>query len=148
MKTTVKVLAWLALTGIFWVSCSQDKSQSLDDILSDAKQQEKVFSAIAADHEMSKNMMAKMMESDHTMGMMVDQLVNSAAEDSLLANKLSDMITNYPALMLLTMHHFMPVIDADSTMCEGFCDHAMEHSNIAEGMCHSMKEHEGMTCCQ
>ncbi|WP_156102165.1 hypothetical protein [Muricauda sp. MAR_2010_75] len=54
------------------------------------------------------------------MGMMVDELVKAAAKDTILANKLSDMITRYPDLMLLTTHHFMPVIASDSLLTDSF----------------------------
>ncbi len=148
MKMIVTLLATLIIAGTLLTSCSQDKTQSLEEILKDPKQQEQAFAMMAQDHELSKKYMAKMMDNDHMTGMMVDQLVQTAAEDTLLAGKLSSMITNFPELMLLTMHHFMPVIDADTAMCDGFCDHAMEHEHIAEGMCHNMKENEEMSCCQ
>jgi hypothetical protein len=147
MKSIISLLAMLTIAGALLTSCSQDKTQSLEEMLKDPHQQEKAFAMMAEDHELSKKYMAKMMDNDHMTGMMVDQLVQAAADDTLLAGKLSNMITNFPDLMLLTMHHFMPVIDADTAMCDGFCEHAMEHSNIAEGMCHSMKEHEEMNCC-
>ena len=87
------------------------------------------------------------MESDHSTGMMVDVLVSAAAEDSVLAGKLSDMITKFPALMLMTTHHFMPIIAADDHACDGFCDHLMEQPKLAEKMCHKMKETKEKSCC-
>lgn len=149
MKTTFKSLFGLALASLLFSSCSQeqDQSQSLSDMLKDPKQQEEVLNALSENHDFSMQYIDKMLENDHATGMMVDGLVKAASKDSVLAGKISDMITKYPDLMLMTMHHYMPVISADEHMCDGFCDHAMQHENIMEGMCHKMKEKETMSCC-
>ena len=80
-----------------------------------------------------------MMDSDHATGMMVDELVKAAANDTILAGKLSDMITRYPDLMLLTTHHFMPIIANDSLLSDTFCDHTLEHENLAKAMHEKME---------
>ncbi len=149
MNTTIKLIFSLAIAGLVFTACSQkqEQSQPLEEMLKDPKQQGKVLSAMAENHELSKQYINELLENDHATGMMVDGLVKAAAEDSVLARKVSDMIIKFPDLMLMTMHHFMPVINADEHMCDGFCDHAMEHSNIAEGMCHKMQEKEEMSCC-
>lgn len=149
MKTTIKSVIGLAIAGVMLTACSQkqEQSQSLEEMLKDSKQQEQVLSLMVENHDLSKQYIDKMLENDHATGMMVDGLVKAASEDSVLAGKVSNMITKFPDLMLMTMHHFMPVINADEHMCDGFCDHAMEHTNIAEGMCHKMQEKEEMSCC-
>ena len=149
MKATIKSIFGLAIAGILLTACSQkqEQAQSLEEMLKDSKQQEKVLTMMAEDHDLSSKYISKMMENDHATGMMVDKLVTAASEDSVLAGKISDMITKFPDLMLLPTHHFMPVINADEHMCDGFCDHAMEHTNIAEGMCHKMQANEEMSCC-
>ena len=147
MKTTIKSIFGLAIVGLVFTACSQQKEQSIEEMLKDTKQQEKVLAMMAENHDLSSQYISKMMENDHATGMMVDRLVKAASEDSVLAGKLSDMITKFPDLMLMTTHHFMPIISADEHMCDGFCDHAMEHSNIAEGMCHKMQANEKMSCC-
>ena len=147
MKAIIKSVFGLAVLGLMFTACSQQDEQSLEDMLKDTKQQDKVLTMMAENHDLSNKYVTNMMENDHATGMMVDKLVKAASEDSVLAAKLSNMITQYPDLMLLTTHHFMPVINADEHMCEGFCDHAMEHSNVAEGMCHELETNEEMSCC-
>lgn len=147
MKTTIKNVIGLLVFIFLFASCSQKQEQSLEEMLKDSKQQDKVVAIMAENHDLSKKYINKMMESDHSTGMMVDILVSAAAEDFVLAGKLSDMITKFPALMLMTTHHFMPIIAADDHICDGFCDHVMEEPKLAEKMCHKMKESEEKSCC-
>jgi len=86
----------------------------------------------------------KMMDNDHATGMMVDELVNAAANDTILAGKLSDMISRYPDLMLLTTHHFMPVIANDSLLSDTFCDHTLEHKDLEKAMHNKMEYKKSM----
>lgn len=149
----MKKILWYIMAGVFlstlFGACSQQKEeQTLESMLKDAKQQEKVLTLMAENHELSDRYINEMMKNDHATGMMVDKLVTAASEDSVLASKLSNMITKFPDLMLLTTHHFMPIINSDEHMCDGFCDHAMEHSKIAEGMCHKVESDEKMSCCK
>ncbi len=146
MKKTIKYVTGLVIAGTLLTACSQQQ-ESLEAMLKDSKQQEKVLTMMAEDHDLSSKYISKMMENDHATGMMVDKLVTAASEDSVLAGKISDMITKFPDLMLLTTHHFMPVINADKHLCDGFCDHAMEQTKIAEAMCHKMQANEAMSCC-
>ncbi len=148
MKKTIKYVTGLVIAGTLLTACSQKQEpQSLEAMLKDSKQQEKVLTMMAENHDLSSKYVNKMMENDHATGMMVDKLVKAASEDSVLAGKLSDMITKFPELMLLTTHHFMPIINENANMSDGFCDHAMEHSNIAEGMCEKMQDNKEMSCC-
>ncbi len=148
MKKKIKYVTGLVIVGTLLTACSQkQEQQSLEFMLKDSKQQEKVLTMMAEDHDLSSKYISKMMQNDHATGMMVDKLVTAASEDSVLARKISDMITKFPDLMLLSVHHFMPAINADEHLCEGFCDHAIEHSNIAEGMCHKMQSSEEKSCC-
>ncbi len=148
-KATIKSVFGLAISALLLTACSQkqEQSQPLEEMLKDPQKQGKVVTVLVENHNLSKQYINKMLENDHTTGMMVDGLVKAAAEDSVLAGKVSDMIIKFPDLMLMTMHHFMPVINADEHMCDGFCDHAMEHTNLAEGMCHKMQENEEISCC-
>jgi len=148
MKKTIKYITGVAMIAILFTACSkQQDQQSLEELVNDSKQQEKVLDLMVDDHDISSTFISKMMENDHATGMMVDKLVLAASEDSMLAVKLSNMITKYPDLMLLTTHHFMPVINDDEHLCDGFCDHAMEQTNIADEMCHKMQAKEEMNCC-
>ena len=147
MKTTIKNAIGLLVLVFLFASCSQQQEQSLEEMLKDSNQQDKVVAIMAENHDLSKKYINKMMESDHSTGMMVDVLVSAAAEDSVLAGKLSDMIIKFPDLMLMTTHHFMPIIATDDHMSDGFCDHAMEEPKIAEKMCEKMKESKEMNCC-
>ena len=63
----------------------------------------------------------------------------AAANDTILADKLSEMITKYPDLMLLTSHHFMPVIASDSLLSDTFCDHTLEQKDLAKTMHNKME---------
>lgn len=148
MKANYLTVLTVAIIGILLTACGekQEQPESLEAMLNDPAQQTEVLTAMTENHDLSKRYIDNLLENDHSTGMMVDGLVKAAADDSVLAEKVSKMITQYPDLMLLTMHHFMPVINSDEHMCDGFCDHSMEHSNIAEGMCHQMKE-QGMNCC-
>ena len=148
MKKTIKYIAGLAIAATVFTACSQKQEQSLEAMLKDPNQQETVLTLMAEDHDLSAKYMDRMMKNGHATGMIVDKMVTAAAEDTVLAGKISNMITKYPDLMLLTSHHFMPIINADEHMCDGFCDHAMEHPNIAEGMCDKMQANEDMNCCK
>ena len=108
-------------------------------MLKDTSQQEMVLTTLAENHELGKKYIGKMMDSDHGTGMMVDELVRAASNDTILANKLSGMITKYPDLMLLTTHHFMPVIASDSLMRDTFCDHTLEHEELSRAMHNKME---------
>ncbi|HBU76859.1 MAG TPA: hypothetical protein DEF18_02040 [Muricauda sp.] len=133
-KTGIMVLATLLISA-----CSQKQGSSVKDMLEDHSQQEEVLSALVENHDLGKKYIANMMDNDHAMGMMVDELVKAAAKDTILANKLSDMITRYPDLMLLTTHHFMPVIASDSLLTDSFCDHTLEHEDLAKAMHNKME---------
>ena len=148
MKHILNFLTGGLIIGSLLISCSPTSNQSFEDKLKDSKHQETVLTMLAENHDLSNRFISKMMESDHGTGMLVDKLVNAASEDSVLARKMSKMIIEFPELMLMTMHHFMPVINDNEHMCEGFCDHVMEQPKIAEEMCHDIKEQGSMSCCQ
>lgn len=139
MKTTIKMAVGLVLATFILSACSQKQEGSLGDKLKDPSQQEEVLTLMTEDHELGKKYITKMMDSDHATGMMVDELVKAAANDTILAGKLSDMITRYPDLMLLTTHHFMPIIANDSLLSDTFCDHTLEHENLAKAMHEKME---------
>lgn len=133
-------------TTIF-TACGQRQTTSVDDMLKDPQQQERLIDEIVKNHELSKIYINKMINNDHTVGMMIEGIVKAADEDTLLANKLSNLITQHPDLMLLTVHHFMPVVNADEHLCDDFCNHAMEHQNISEEMCHKIHSSKDMKSC-
>tara|TARA_R110002049_G_scaffold191337_1_gene360274 strand:+ start:33041 stop:33481 length:441 start_codon:yes stop_codon:yes gene_type:complete len=130
MKTKIKKAIGIVLATFTLSACSQKEESSVKDMLKDPLQQEEVLTLMAEDHDFGKKYIAKMMDSDHSTGMMVDELVKAAANDTILGGKLSDMITRYPELMLLTTHHFMPVIAADGDLSDTFCDHTLKHENL------------------
>ncbi|MEY8021355.1 hypothetical protein AB8P51_11020 [Muriicola sp. SD30] len=139
MKTTIKMAACMVLTAFILSACSQKQEGTIKDKLKDPSQQEVVLTFMAENHKLGQKYIAKMMENDHATGMMVDELVKAAASDTILAGKLSDMITRYPDLMLLTTHHFMPVIANDSLLIDTFCDHTLEHENLEKAMHEKME---------
>lgn len=151
MKTKINYLIGLAAACILLSlsACShhQQDQQSLEAMLKDSEQREKILAIMEDDHALSNIYISKMIENDTTASMMVDKLVTAASKDSVLAGKISNMITKFPDLVLITTHHLMPVINADEHLCNVFCDHAMEHTKIAEGMCHKMKANDAMNCC-
>lgn len=148
MKNTITYVIGLVIAGTLLTACShQQDQQSLKAMLKDAEQQKMILAVMEEDHAISDTYISKMLENDQTTSMMVDKLITAASKDSVLAGKISGMITKFPDLVLLTTHHLMPVINADEHLCDGFCDHAMEHTKIAEGMCHKMKANEAMSCC-
>tara|TARA_R110001583_G_scaffold9203_4_gene43637 strand:- start:14762 stop:15202 length:441 start_codon:yes stop_codon:yes gene_type:complete len=120
-------------------ACAQKQESAVKDMLKDPAQQEKVLALMVEDHDLGKKYVTKMMANDHATGMMVDELVKAAANDTILAGKLSDMITGYPELMLLTSHHFMPVIANDSLLSDTFCDHVLENENLKMTMHEKME---------
>lgn len=144
MKTISYKAAGIVLAAILLSACSQKQENSIKDMLKDPSQQEEVLAEITENHELGQKYIGKMMENDHATGMMADELVKAAANDTILAGKLSDMITKYPDLMLLTTHHFMPVIATDSLLSDTFCDHTLEHENLAESMHKKMEENKKM----
>ncbi|WP_143144336.1 hypothetical protein [Flaviramulus basaltis] len=137
----------MILIALVLSSCSQKQENSISEMLKDPSQQEKVLALMTEDHDLGKKYIGKMMNNDHATGMMVDELVRAAANDTILAGKLSTMITKYPELMVLTNHHFMPIIASDEHLSDTFCDHALEHDNIAKSMCQKMNDKEGMEPC-
>lgn len=147
MKTTIKYFTGLMISGILFSACSQKQEQSLEEMFKDPVKQDEALTIIAENHDLTNKYLNKLMQRDHAKGMMADELIQAAARDTLLARKISEGISKHPDLMLLTMHHFMPVINADEHMCDGFCSHAMEQPNIAENMCHKMKADKEMSCC-
>ena len=147
MKTTLKKIAGVILIALVLSSCSQKQENSISDMLKDPSQQEKVLALMIEDHDLGQKYIGKMMDNDHATGMMVDELVKAAAKDTILAGKLSTMITKYPELMVLTNHHFMPIIASDEHLSDTFCDHALEHDNIAKSMCQKMNDKEDMEPC-
>jgi len=140
MKTTIKRAIGIVVLTLILSACSQKQESSIKNQLKNPSQQEEVLALITEDHELGQKYIAKMMENDHGTGMMVDELVKAAAKDTILASKLSGMITKYPELMLLTTHHFMPVIALDEDMSDTFCEHTLEHENLAKTMHEKMEE--------
>ncbi|MGB5821667.1 MAG: hypothetical protein WBG90_19450 [Saonia sp.] len=144
MKTTIKTVIGIVLATFTLSACAQKQESSVKDMLKDPSQKEEVLKLMVEDHDLGKNYIAKMMDNDHATGMMVDELVKAAANDTILAGKLSDMITRYPELMLLTTHHFMPVIAADEHMSDTFCDHTLEQENLEKTMHEKMEYKKSM----
>jgi len=147
MKTTLKRTVGVILIALMLFACSQKQENSISEMLKEPSQQERVLALMAEDHDLGKKYIGKMINNDHATGMMVDELVKAAANDTILAGKLSTMITKYPELMVFTNHHFMPIIAADEHLSDTFCDHALEHDNIAKSMCQKMNDKEGMEPC-
>ncbi|SNZ01370.1 hypothetical protein [Flagellimonas pacifica] len=139
MKITAYKIAAMVFAALLISACSQKQGSSVKDMLKDHSQQEAVLTTLAENHELGKKYIQKMMDNDHATGMMVDELVRAASKDTILANKISGMITKYPDLMLLTTHHFMPVIASDSLMSDTFCDHTLEHEELAKAMHNKME---------
>ena len=147
MKSILKNTGGILLITLMFSACSQKQESSLAEMVKEPKQQEEVLALMAENHDLGKKYINKMMDNDHATGMMVDELVKAAANDTILAGKLSRMITKYPDLMLLTTHHFMPVIATDKHMSDTFCEHALENESIAESMCQKMKSDKDMKPC-
>ena len=144
MKTKIKMAVGIVLATFTLSACAQKQEGSLGDKLKDPSQQEEVLTLMTENHELGKKYITKMMNNDHATGMLVDELVKAAANDTILAGKLSDMITRYPDLMLLTTHHFMPVIAADGHLSDTFCDHTLEHENLEKAMHEKMEGNKKM----
>ena len=96
MKTEIKKAIGIVLAVFTLSACAQKQESAVKDMLKDPSQQEEVLTLMVEDHDLGKKYIAKMMDNDHAMGMMVDELVKEAAKDTILANKLSNMITRYP----------------------------------------------------
>lgn len=144
MKTKIKKAIGIVLATFTLSACAQKQESSVKEMLKDPSQQEKVLTLMVEDHDLGKKYIAKMMENDHATGMIVDELVRAAANDTILAGKLSDMITRYPDLMLLTTHHFMPVIAAYGELSDTFCDHTLEHENLEKTLHEKMDGNKKM----
>ena len=139
MKTEIKKAIGIVLAVFTLSACAQKQESAVKDMLKDPSKQEEVLTLMVEDHDLGKKYITKMMDNDHATGMMVDELVKAAANDTILAGKLSDMITGYPDLMLLTTHHFMPVIANDSLLSDTFCDHTLEHEELEKAMHNKME---------
>ena len=140
MKTKRKYLAALAVVAFVFTGCSQQNEQTLESMLADKGQQQKVIEAITKDHELSMKMIGRMIENDHATKMMADGLVEAAAKDSVLAASISKKMALRPELMMLTVHHFMPVINASEQACEHFSAETVQQPNIAQNVCKRMEE--------
>ncbi|MCM4164897.1 MULTISPECIES: hypothetical protein [unclassified Arenibacter] len=144
MKTKIKMAVGIVLATFTLSACAQKQESSVKDMLKDPSQQDEILTLMVEDHDLGKKYITKMMDNDHATGMMVDELVNAAANDTILAGKLSDMISRYPDLMLLTTHHFMPVIANDSLLSDTFCDHTLEHKDLEKAMHNKMEYKKSM----
>tara|TARA_R110000782_G_scaffold21827_2_gene58366 strand:- start:84 stop:530 length:447 start_codon:yes stop_codon:yes gene_type:complete len=139
MKKINNKLSGVVLVAILLSACSQKEGDFVNEMLKNPAQREQVLSLMVENHDLGKNYIAKMMENDHAKGMMVDELIKAAANDTILSGKLSDMITQYPELMMLTTRHFMPVIASDSLLSYTFCDHTLENKDLAKAMHNKME---------
>ncbi len=146
MNTTVKHLSALMLAVVTFASCSQQNGQTPEAMLADKGAQKKILKAIANDHDLSIKMIGSMMENDHATGMMADGLIDAAAKDSVLAATISNKMAMRPDLMMLTVHHFMPVINASEDACEHFSEETVQQPDIAESVCKRMKEEPDLSC--
>ena len=146
MKTNTRYLYVLALAAFVFTACSQKNEQTLESMLADKEQQQKVMEAIAQDHELSMKMIGRMMENDHATGMLADGLVEAAAKDTVLAASISKKMALRPELMMLTVHHFMPVINGSEQACEHFSAETMQQPNIAQNVCKRMEENPELSC--
>ena len=75
MKTKIKKTVGTVLAVFALSACAQKQESAVKDILKDPSQQEEVLTLMVEDHDLGKKYIAKMMDNDHAMGMMVDELV-------------------------------------------------------------------------
>mgnify|MGYP000209242155 CR=1 FL=1 len=146
MKKQVIKLIGLTLSVIVLVGCSQNQT-SIEEMLKDPEQQMKAINTIVSDHQLAELCIENLMDDQHAKNMMLDGVVSEASVDAEVGARLNDKIAEYPELMMFTINHFIPIVELDSSMCSGFCDHTMESEPIMDKMCHKMNEDTKMSCC-
>ena len=85
MKTKIKMAVGIVLATFTLSACAQKQESSVKDMLKDPSQQDEILTLMVEDHDLGKKYITKMMDNDHATGMMVDELVNAAANDTILA---------------------------------------------------------------
>ncbi len=135
-KIYISILFALA---IITACVPQEKKSTLNMIYAENKH-ELLITKIAHDHHLSKMFLKKMMETEHTIGMTIDQLIDTASRDSLMAIKINKKIVKYPKLMLMSVNHFIPVINSNQEMCDTFCDHLIKQNEISKTMNRKLRE--------
>lgn len=143
MKTlTITVFSFVS---VLLSSCSNE--QSIEKLLEDPEQQEIAINTIINNHDLAQMCIDHLMDDEHARDMMLDAGVAKANTENSVGEQLNAKISQHPDLVMLTVHHLIPVVELDDNMCEGFCEHTMNSDKIMNNMCDKMDENQKMSCC-
>lgn len=117
MKTITIVFGFLVMTSI--LGCA-DQKQTPEVILANKETRDQVMGAISDDNEMMNEMMAHMMQSDHTMQMMEG---NQGMMVKMMGNHqvMMQMMEKDTAMASMMMDQMMGMMEKDSTLCNTMC---------------------------
>lgn len=114
MKNTLKTIAAVILLIATLSACQQQAD--INSLLENETSRNEIYAAIVADHEYSQELMAKMMEDNHTLMMMKG---NSDMMNMMLSNNegMIEMMKQNPELTHGMMSNMMNMAESDSSMC-------------------------------
>ncbi len=140
MKKILKAFFILVFFTIIIAACQPQPDESA--ILENEETRNEIYEAIVADHGYSQEMMAKMMEDDHTQMMMkgngeMMRMMMSDNED------MKAMMKDNPEMMQGMMGNMMNMADADSSMCTQMMTMMKDKPNMM-GQMMEMMHKEGM----
>lgn len=146
MKKKFKLLIGIVLSGYFLAGCTQNQTP-IEELLKDPDQQMKAINTIVSDQQLAELCIENLMNDEHAVNMMLDGVVAKAANETEVSSRLTEKISDNSDLMMMAIHHFIPIVELDVSMCDGFCSHTLESEPIMDKMCHKMTEDKKMSCC-
>tara|TARA_R110001592_G_scaffold64751_6_gene198896 strand:+ start:499 stop:987 length:489 start_codon:yes stop_codon:yes gene_type:complete len=140
MKNIMKTVAVFFLLIATLSACQQQTEVST--MLENEETRDEVYVAIVADHEYAQELMAKMMEDDHTQMMMKGNgdMMNMMMSDNA---DMKTMMKENPEMMHGMMSNMMNMADSDSSMCSQMMTMMKDKPNMM-GQMMDMMHKEGM----
>jgi len=140
MKKILKPLFTLVFFTIIIAACQPQADVSA--ILGNEETQNEIYEAIVADHGYSQEMMAKMMEDDHTQMMMKGngEMMSMMMSDN---EDMKAMMKDNPEMMQGMMGNMMNMAESDSSMCANMISMMKDKPNMM-GQMMDMMHKEGM----
>lgn len=140
MKNILKTVAVFFILIATLSACQQQGEVST--MLENEATRNEIFNTIISDHEYAEQLMAKMMEDDHTQMMMKGNgdMMNMMMSDNA---DIKAMMKEKPEMMRSMMSNMMNMADSDSSMCAHMMTIMKDKPNMMGQMMDMMHE-EGM----
>ncbi len=139
MKNTLKTVIAFTLAIATLSACQQQEDVST--MLKNEDSRKEIYNTIIADHEYSQELMAKMMEDDHTQMMKGNgDMMNIMMSDNA---DMKAMMKQKPEMMRGMMSNMMNMADSDSSMCSQMMTMMKDRPNMM-GQMMEMMHKEGM----